>query len=963
MTARGLHLHLSWSSLAVIGILLVWLVIVVPGLSVAPLTDAEALAVLGADGSALPQGAAVPVDGIGWRAVLGMWIGAGGDGPGTLRLPSAIAGAIVLAFVAAIGRRAAGGHVGLIAMLLLGASAPFVLAGSRGGGEMAAILCTVAAALVLLTGPERGGPLAVLAATLLGVLAVWSSVWSAPALAALAAWVVLQHRRTSADRLAPWAGPALIVALGIGAALVLPLAVLGTRPEVEFGLGRGDALATVLRDDGRLPTLVAGVLALGAAAITGFLGWRRRDATAGDLIILWALLPLGVAGVLTGLRPVPTSAIAVSALPAVALAIPIVVKSIRPALLRVAAVGGLAAMVVLGTAAWASVLPPLDQRAVAAYLAAERLPGDVVVVGPTGGLAYDYHAGRPSGDTPAPPRVAGEAIATDAIRVRVVSRGDGATAVDGRLRTMGFVRAASVREGDARIRSYHPAAVDAAVVVYGGTPGGIAAAVSAARAGADTVLLLGSSPLGGMMASGLSATDIGARSTVGGLALEVFERFGDHYGTDAFGQTTSWNPEPHVARSVFATMLEDSGVRVLGDALLDRERPLERDGVRISAIMTTAGTRVAGDVFIDASYEGDLLAQAGVAWTIGREARTTYGESLAGVQPVVPAMTATDRLIGTSVSTGRPLPGVQPGPTGAPGSADRLVQPATFRLCVTQAGDRIPFPRPTGYRASHFALLERWLEHRMRVSGREVAFAELATIQPIPGGKGDLNNGGLVSTDAIGLGHGWAEADDRGRRDLWAAHHRWVAGFLYYLTSEAGVSPGLQAEARSWGLCPDEFTSSENWPPQLYIREARRMVAPVVLTQRDLLADVVKPDPVAVGSYRLDVHTIQRVLDAGGYVRGEGSIDARPPPYHIPLGSMLPDPAQAENLVVPVAISASHVAWASMRMEPVFLQLGESAGALAALAVERGMTVHQVPYLDLRLVLEERGSRLGVVGR
>jgi hypothetical protein len=504
-----------------------------------------------------------------------------------------------------------------------------------------------------------------------------------------------------------------------------------------------------------------------------------------------------------------------------------------------------------------------------------------------------------------------------------------------------------------------PARIDADVAVYGGTASGVVAAISAARVGADVVLIERSPWLGGMVTSGLGATDVRSRTLVGGITREFYRRVGEVYGITRLGQDVAWYHEPHVAGEVFDAMLAEAGVQVLRSAPLDRASIPEMDGPTITAIRLTTGTMVHADTFVDASYEGDLMAAAGVPYFVGREATSTYGEPLAGVTDPPPASTAIDRVYGRRYSDGRPLPGVAEADGLAVGAADGLVQPYNFRLCVTDvAANRTPFREPAGYDRVQYSLLERALETWI-AAGAEIELEWLVTIVPLPNGKGDLNNAGLYSTDLLGgISAGWADATDPEREQLWEVHRRYQAGLLYFLANDPAVPEAIRAELGAWGLCRDEFSSTSGWPPQLYVRESRRMVGDVVLTQADVQDDLHKPDSVGIGTYRIDGHYVRRVLDPDGFVRGEGDINGPVAPYEIPYSILVPPARATDNLLVTSAVSASHVAFASLRMEVNFMAMGEAGGAAAAISALGGIDVADVPYEVLAAELETRNPVL-----
>lgn len=513
--------------------------------------------------------------------------------------------------------------------------------------------------------------------------------------------------------------------------------------------------------------------------------------------------------------------------------------------------------------------------------------------------------------------------------------------------------------GDPQSTETPPVVVD--VAVYGATASGVMAAISAANAGASVVVLEPGSHFGGMVTSGLGLTDVARKDLVGGLTLDFHTRLGMHYDVRQSGRFVSWTHEPHVADQVLRAMLDEAGVKVLFGQRLDRTSGVTKVGGRIVEIRTQAGLTVRADAFVDSTYEGDLLAAAGVSYAVGREARSTYDESLAGVQPVPPPAAGAEGIAGRSADTGELLPGVSSELLEPPGSADARIQPYNFRLCVTDVpANRVPFAAPGGYDPDDFALLSRAIQRGTNALGDPPPIASLLKISPLPNGKADLNNFGLFSTDYVGGSYDWPEADEATRDRLWEEHRAYVAGLLFFLASDGGVPPALREQVARWGLCKDEFAGSGNWPPQLYVREARRLVGQAVLTQSDIQDAVQKPDSIGLGAYRVDSHVVRRVLDESGLVRGEGLLNAPVKPYQIPLRILLPQASEIENLVVSVAVSASHVAWTSVRMEPQLMTMGEAAGVVAAIAAERSLAVQDVPYGDVARVLRSRGGKLEV---
>ncbi|MFM8619711.1 MAG: FAD-dependent oxidoreductase [Opitutaceae bacterium] len=499
------------------------------------------------------------------------------------------------------------------------------------------------------------------------------------------------------------------------------------------------------------------------------------------------------------------------------------------------------------------------------------------------------------------------------------------------------------------------------VVVYGATAGGVATAVSAARSGAKVVLLEPRNQVGGMVAGGLSGTDVGKREVIGGLALEFYFRAGRAYGLERHLQEVAWMPEPKVAARVFREMLRESGVTLLENHRLREKGGVAREGNRITTVVLENGARVAGRVFADATYEGDLMAQAGVAYTFGREGVAQYGESLAGVRAVTPShQFAVD--IAARDGSSRLLPEVSAEPRGEPGSADQRIQAYNFRVIGTNVPEnRLPWPRPESYDPARYELLARYLTAMTAHLGRPMKLNEVSLLRVIPNGKVDLNNRGGFSTDFIGRNYDYPDGSYATRARIWREHEDYQKGFYYFLASDPRVPAALRAEINEYGLARDEFTGNGNWPDQLYVREARRMVGDFVATQRDLQTDRVKPDAIGMGSYNSDSHNVQRFVNEKGFVENEGDVQVPVQPYQIPFRVMLPRRAEVANLLVPVCFSASHIAYSSLRMEPQYMILGHAAGIAAADAAKSGRSVQEtdVPRLQATLLREgavfERG--------
>ncbi len=494
------------------------------------------------------------------------------------------------------------------------------------------------------------------------------------------------------------------------------------------------------------------------------------------------------------------------------------------------------------------------------------------------------------------------------------------------------------------------------LVVYGGTAGGVITAVSAAREGLKVALLEPRVHLGGMVSGGLSATDYGKKEVIGGYSFEFFWRLGSHYKTSQFGDDVAWYFEPHVAEAVFKEMLNEVGVHVLFRHRLREKVGVKKVGVQIVEVFMEDGSSFEAKVFADCSYEGDLMAQSGVTYTWGREGMDQYGESLAGVREKTPFHQFTVD-ISPFDAKGRPLPEVSAEPAGKVGSGDKKVQAYNFRMIMTRDRDnQVPFPKPQHYDPSRYELLARMLKAQEAKLGRAPTVEELCNPIPIPNGKTDTNNNGAFSTDFIGKSYDYPEGDYKTRENIWQEHVDYVAGFFYFLAHDPRVPPALHKEINEWGLAKDEFTDTDHWPNQLYIREARRMVGEYVMIQKDLQTDVTKPDPIGMGSYNSDSHNVQRVVSPEGYVANEGDVEVPVIPYQIPYRVLLPRKTEARNLLVPVCFSASHVAYSSLRMEPQYMIMGHAAGVAAKMAVDKGIPVQDVDTAALTRRLLEQGA-------
>jgi hypothetical protein len=508
----------------------------------------------------------------------------------------------------------------------------------------------------------------------------------------------------------------------------------------------------------------------------------------------------------------------------------------------------------------------------------------------------------------------------------------------------------------------HPNVQPVDLIVYGGTASGIMAAYSAAREGLHVVLLEPGAHLGGMVTGGLSATDLGQLDVVGGYVRRFYTLAAAHYGVHDLNRRENWYSEPHVDEEIFRKMLADAGVEVHLHERLKEHEGVQVHAQRIESIATMDGKQWKAKMFADCSYEGDLMAEAGVTYVYGRESVAKYGESLAGVRPYSPAHQFTWPLSAYGEHH-KLLPEIGPGPLAAPGTGDKLVEAYSFRPVLTNnPGDKLPFPRPKHYDSSRFALLRRYLAEFEKNRGRAPNLHDVAIIVPIPNDKADFNNNGPFSTDYIGHSWNYPDGSYAEKQRIWNDTLDYVQSFFYFLSRDPGVPPGLQHEINEWGLPKDEFMDSGHWPNQLYVRESRRMVGSYVMKQSDLQTARTKPDSIGMGSYNSDSHNVQRVALPDGFVRNEGDLQVHVQPYEIPYRILIPQKSQVRNLLVTVCVSATHVAYSSLRMESQYMIMGQAAGVAASLAVRKGVAVQDVPITALQAALHSQKAVLSLSG-
>ena len=494
------------------------------------------------------------------------------------------------------------------------------------------------------------------------------------------------------------------------------------------------------------------------------------------------------------------------------------------------------------------------------------------------------------------------------------------------------------------------------MVVYGATGGGIITAVSGAREGLQVALVEPGNHVGGMVSGGLSLTDYGKKEVIGGYALEFYARAGAHYNMRQFGHDVAWYHEPHVAEEIYRTMLKEAGVKLFLGHRLREKSGVRTSGQRVIAIVAENGTEFTGRIFADASYEGDLMAQAGVSWTSGRESAAQYGESLAGVRPTHFQHVFKFPVNGKD-SSGKLLPEIQSAPLGEIGSGDKKVQAYNYRVCVSRdPANQVAFPKPVNYRPERFPVLLRLLADWEKHTGKPPLAADVLIIGRIPNQKADLNNRGAFSTDYLGMNWDYPNASYARREEIIRDHLDYTASLFFFLANDERVPKSVRDSLREWGLCKDEFQDTGHWPHQLYVRESRRMIGEYVMTQKDLQQERTKTDAIGMGSYNSDSHAVQRYIAADGSVQNEGLMEVPVQPYQIPYRMMLPRRSEALNLLVPVAFSASHVAYSTLRMEPQYMIIGQAAGVAAKIALDAGVAVQDVDTAKLRDILMKQGA-------
>jgi len=508
------------------------------------------------------------------------------------------------------------------------------------------------------------------------------------------------------------------------------------------------------------------------------------------------------------------------------------------------------------------------------------------------------------------------------------------------------------------------------VVVYGSTSAGVSAAVQVKRMAKTAIIIDPGKHLGGLTSGGLGWTDSGRKETIGGISREFYHRVKNHYDkAEAWiyqkpeeysryrrEDDAMWVFEPHVAEQIFEELVNEYKIPVHRGQWLKRKGGVTKDGSRIVSITMLSGKTYRGKIFIDATYEGDLMAGAGVSYHVGRESNEVYGETLNGVQTRNATKHQFEKPIDPYIKPGDPasglLPRIHAGGPDKEGHGDHRIQAYNFRMCLTKVPEnRVPFPKPDNYDPMQYELLARYLDKGWR--------AIFVKFDPVPNAKTDTNNHGAFSTDNIGMNYEYPEGSYERRREIIKEHEVYQKGLMWFLAYDPRVPADVREKMSQWGLAKDEFTDNGYWPHQIYVREARRMSSDFVTTELHLRQIKPTPKSIGMGSYNMDSHNVQRYVDEAGHARNEGDIQINPGgPYQISYGALVPKTSECTNLLVPVCVSSSHIAYGSIRMEPVFMILGQSAATAAVVAIDDNINVQDVDYSKLRARLLADGQVL-----
>ena len=521
-------------------------------------------------------------------------------------------------------------------------------------------------------------------------------------------------------------------------------------------------------------------------------------------------------------------------------------------------------------------------------------------------------------------------------------------------------------------------AYKADVIVYGGTSSAVTTAVQVARMGRSVIVVSPDKHLGGLSSSGLGFTDTGNKEVIGGVAREFYQLIYQHYqnpvswnwqkqseygnrgqGNPAIDgeNRTMWIFEPHAAEEAFENLIKKDNITVYREEHLDRDNGVIKKNGNIISIQTLSGKLFKGKIFVDATYEGDLMASAGVTYTVGRESGSVYNEEWNGVQKGVfhhghyfkdkidPYKIPGDPASGL-------LPRISSESPGENGTGDNKIQAYCFRLCLTKVPEnKIPITKPEGYDSTQYELLARLSDTRWNEF--------FGKYDPIPNFKTDVNNHGPMSFDNIGMNWDYPDASYERRREIIKEHEIYQKGLLYFMATDPRLPAGVRETMNQWGFAKDEFKDNGNWPYNIYVRESRRMSGEYVMTENDVLGKRKVPGSIGMGSYTMDSHNVQRYVTPEGFVQNEGDLGVvAKQPYQIDLGSIMPKRKECGNLLVPVCVSSSHIAFGSIRMEPVFMILGQSAGTVASMSIQKKKSLYDLSYDEIKTRLEADGQIL-----
>ncbi len=511
-------------------------------------------------------------------------------------------------------------------------------------------------------------------------------------------------------------------------------------------------------------------------------------------------------------------------------------------------------------------------------------------------------------------------------------------------------------------RTYSQEPKTADICIYGATSAGVIAAIQAKKMGKSVILLEPSEHVGGLTSGGLGFTDSGDKSVIGGLSREFYQRVKKYYDDpkvwtlskrETYPQYRAaddamWTFEPKVAERILLEMLKEQKIDTIFKQRLDRtpNKGVVKKGAKIESIKMESGQEYGATIFLDCTYEGDLLAAAGVEFTVGREANSKYNETLNGVQTARNThnhrfVVKVDPFKKQGDKTSGLLFGIEKDPLPEDGQGDHRVQAYCYRLCMTDVeANRIAWPKPKNYDESLYELLFRNFEAGdLRIPMKP---------DRMPNGKTDTNNNCAFSTDFIGQSNEYPNASYADREKILQAHEDYQKGLMWSLANHKRVPEKIRAEFSRWGLPKDEFEKTQGWPHQIYVREARRMVGAYVNTENDCTRKVNTPCSVGMGSYNMDSHNCARYVTKEGFVQNEGDIQVSPGgAYPISYRALTPKEKDCENLLVPVCLSSSHIAYGSIRMEPVFMILGQSAAVAAVMAINGNVSVQKIDETKL----------------